>query len=182
MDALEKAMKTDFVKQQIENRALNPTIVRGKEFEEKLEKDWVQVQQICKSIKVSKSFDAIGPLAVPKMIFFGTVILILLSIGQSVIEKKNSKEGEKEEDPVKPQFKLATGMLGISVGYILLLSSGFVSFIIATIVYLIITIGLLGRFDKKVMIYGVIIAVVMAFGCDYIFTEIFEIDMPTGGE
>ena len=181
--ALGEAMKTEYAKSQFESRALKASFVVGKELVDKLEEEYKQVETICSSIKVSKSFDAVGPLAVPKMIFYGTVILILLSIAQSVIEKRNQQKALNiDAEAVKPQVKMAVGMLGMTAVYIIIMSAGIVSFTIATIVFLVITIGLLGRFEKKIMIYGVVIALIMGFGCDYLFTQIFDIDLPTGGQ
>ena len=39
-----------------------------------------------------------------------------------------------------------------------------------------------GLVEKKVMIYGVAIALIMALGCDYLFTEVFDVDLPSGGQ
>jgi putative tricarboxylic transport membrane protein len=185
--ALGAAMKTGFAKTQFDSRALNPTFVTGDALAAKLEREYEQVKVICSSIKVSKSFDALGPMAVPKMVFYGTMILLVMSIGQIVLERKakNLKpldESAEETVKTKPQVKMALAMLAITVAYILVMSYGLVNFSISTIAFLFLTIGVLGRFEKRTMVFGIVIALIMGLGCDYIFTEIFQIDLPTGGQ
>jgi len=180
------AMKTDYALAQFESRALNPTFVSGKELAVKLETEWEQVKTICSTIKVSKSFDALGPMAIPKIIFFGVIVLLLMTIGQSFLLKKKGKLKAADDDDaalkVIPQYKMAIAMCVATITYIAVMSTGLLNFSIATITFLIFSIGILGRFEKRTMMVGLAIALIMGLGCNYLFTEIFQVDLPTGGQ
>jgi hypothetical protein len=75
---------------------------------------------------------------------------------------------------------LALATLGFTVVYVIAMAFRFGSFAIITSVYLLLTIAVLSRFNKKALIIGLAIALIMGFGCQYLFTEIFVIDLPTG--
>jgi hypothetical protein len=54
------------------------------------------------------------------------------------------------------------------------------SFAITTTIFLFVTISMLMNFNRKTMLIGAIIALVMGFGCQYLFTEVFVVDLPAG--
>jgi tripartite-type tricarboxylate transporter receptor subunit TctC len=50
-DVLEKAMQTDYTKEQLKSRAITPTFLRGADFQAKLDSAWTQVQDIAVKMK-----------------------------------------------------------------------------------------------------------------------------------
>ena len=136
-------------------------------------------------------FDPLGPAPVPRLICWSVIILCLVIIGQVVFARTNATPADEtlseldmvaEPEPTKPQPLLAIATLALSVAYVLVMAFRLTGFAVATIVYLILTIGMLSRFNKRSMIVGIIIALIMGFGCEYLFTEVFVIDLPTVGE
>jgi hypothetical protein len=73
-------------------------------------------------------------------------------------------------------------MLGLTGAYVAVLAARISSFALATSVFLLLTIGGLNRFDRKGLLVTLVIALAMGFGCQYLFTEVFVIDLPTGDE
>ena len=113
-------------------------------------------------------FDRLGPAPVPRLICWCVIILCGVVIGQVYLAHRAAEASTGSADPdrdapgpadegVKPQPVLALLMLGV-------------------------TIGGLNRFDRKGMLVTLVIALAMDFGCQYLFTEVFVIDLPTGDE
>ena len=187
-EVLEAAMQVEYSKQQFENRAMTPSFYKGKEFDDKLIVEHAQVIDICKSINVSKNFDPLGAMAIPWAVFIGVIVLLIIIGFQSLAARKKAAVASANEPPktddavvVVPQYKLTLYFFALTIAYILIMSTGFIRFSIITIIYTTAAIGLLGRFNKKLMIFAIIIAIIMGFGCEYLFTEVFDVDLPTGG-
>jgi hypothetical protein len=89
---------------------------------------------------------------------------------------------QKFERPLtyRPRPKDAVLVLGLTVIYAIVMALELTRFSISTTVFLFVTISLLTRFDRRSMLIGAIIAVVMGFGCQYLFTEVFVVDLPAG--
>lgn len=130
------------------------------------------------------TFDALGPAPIPRLICWCVMALCLVIIGQTWLAHKRvlTAVDEKSEDLPKPQPVLAMATLALTAVYVVSMAFRMTSFAVATIVYLSLTIGILCRFSKRGMMVAGGIAVIMGFGCQYLFTEIFVIDLPTGVE
>ena len=53
-----------------------------------------------------------------------------------------------------------------------------VDFAILTALFLLVTIGTLTRFERRLLPLIVVLALVVGFGCQYVFTRIFVVDLP----
>jgi len=73
---------------------------------------------------------------------------------------------------------IATGIL--TVAYVLALSARVADFALVTTVFLFALIAILARFERRALVLAAIIAVAMGYGCQYVFTEIFVVDLPSG--
>lgn len=138
-------------------------------------------------------FDRLGPAPVPRLICWCVIILCGVVIGQVYLAHRAAEASTGSTDPdrdapgpadedVKPQPVLALLMLGLTGAYVAVLAARISSFALATSVFLLLTIGGLNRFDRKGMLVTLVIALAMGFGCQYLFTEVFVIDLPTGDE
>ena len=138
-------------------------------------------------------FDRLGPAPVPRLICWCVIILCGVVIGQVYLARRaagvptgsadpdRDAPGAPEED-LKPQPVLALAMLGLTGAYVAVLAARISSFALATSVFLLLTIGVLNRFDRKGLLLALVIALAMGFGCQYLFTEVLVIDLPTGAE
>jgi len=138
-------------------------------------------------------FDRLGPAPVPRLICWCVIVLCGVIIGQVYLARRTVEPSTGSADPdrdpagtgeedVKPQPLLALVMLGLTGAYVAVLATRISSFALATSVYLLLTISVLNRCDRKGLVFALVIALVMGFGCQYLFTEVFVIDLPTGGE
>jgi cobalamin synthase len=131
------------------------------------------------------AFDPLGAGPIPRLICGCVIALCMAVITQTLLALKQApaeSEPGKEEVEFAPQPRLAIITLLLTCAYVAVMAYRLTSFSVATIVFLLAAIGVLGRFTRKTMIIGGIIALVMGLGCEYLFTEIFVIDLPTGGD
>jgi putative tricarboxylic transport membrane protein len=123
-------------------------------------------------------YDPIGPAAFPRAlsvaIFFLSIILIIKTL--RLPSGKSSQSARQPSHRLRPD--LAVGAAILSGIYVLLLTLRLVSFSVLTTAFLISFIMLLMPFDRKRLLYAIIIALIMGFGGGYIFTHVFYIDLP----
>ena len=85
-------------------------------------------------------------------------------------------------DAVSPTFRqrpdLALWFYALSVVYVATLALKVVNFGICTVLFLLISIAMLTRFYYKRLPIALLIALVIGFGCQYIFTQVFVLDLP----
>ena len=121
-------------------------------------------------------FDPIGSAAFPKYTAY-LIIFLALGIGTraillSQLLAPESKRGFKLE-PLPAAYTV-----GVPALYVLSMNLGWASFRIATTLFIFVLAALLSRFDKRVLIVSAIIAPVFGFGGQYLFTEVFYMDLP----
>jgi len=131
------------------------------------------------------SFEPLGAGPVPRMIAYTVIIICLIIITRAVFQcrrLKDSENSQPSEQPLtyRPRPKDAALVLGLTVIYGIVMAFELTRFSISTTVFLFVTISLLTRFVRRSMLIGAIIAVVMGFGCQYLFTEVFVVDLPAG--
>ncbi len=121
-------------------------------------------------------FDPVGSAAFPKYAAY-IIIALALAIGVRAIFsiKTTHKETKK---PYKEEPLLALYVVVVPSLYVLTMNLGWLSFRAATILFIILLSALLSKFDKRSMIVSAIVALVFGIGGQYLFTEVFYIDLP----
>lgn len=121
-------------------------------------------------------FDPIGSAAFPK---YTAYIIIALSLA---IALRAGFALRKTSTPSKKSFReeplLAVSVVITSALYVLVMQWEFLSFRWATLVFIFLLSALLSKFEKRVMIFSAIIGIVFGFGGQYLFTEVFYMDLP----
>ncbi|MDE0768312.1 MAG: tripartite tricarboxylate transporter TctB family protein [Opitutaceae bacterium] len=121
-------------------------------------------------------FDPIGSAAFPK---YTAYIIIALSLA---IALRASLALRKPNSPRKKSFReeplLAISVVITSALYVLSMQWELLSFRWATLVFIFLLSALLSKFEKRVMIFSAIIGIVFGFGGQYLFTEVFYMDLP----
>ncbi|MGF1475013.1 MAG: tripartite tricarboxylate transporter TctB family protein, partial [Geminicoccaceae bacterium] len=72
----------------------------------------------------------------------------------------------------------AMGVTVLTLVYVAAMHGRLFGFAILTTVFLILTIGLLTRFQVRTLPWVVGIAAATGFGCQYLFTRVFIVDLP----
>lgn len=121
-------------------------------------------------------FDPIGSAAFPKYtayIIIALSLAIALRAGFALRKSRSPSKKSYREEPL-----LAISVVATSSLYVLSMHWEMLSFRWATFVFILFLSALLSKFEKRVMIFSTVIAFVFGFGGQYLFTEIFYIDLP----
>jgi putative tricarboxylic transport membrane protein len=123
------------------------------------------------------TFEPLGSAPIPQLVATIIMLLSLLVIANAWLSLKRPTEGSEGEALVlRPVDAGATFLL--TLVYVLAMAFGLIGFAIATTLFLFVTIGLLARFRPKGLVLAAAIALLMGFGCEYVFTKIFFVDLP----
>ena len=121
-------------------------------------------------------FDPVGSAAFPK---YAAYLIIALAMAIAIRAYSSLKtQPPKEPKGYRDEPLLALSVVLVPSLYIFSMQSGLLSYRIATVIFIFLLCSLLARFDKRVMIPSAIIALVFGFGGQYIFTEVFYMDLP----
>lgn len=131
-------------------------------------------------------FEPLGSGPVPQVTATIVILLCLVVLIRAGIRIRRNDAaplpalaGDSENDtaPENPLAVIAAGIL--TVAYVIALTAQIAGFALTTAVFLFVLISILARFERRALVIATIIAVVMGYGCQYIFTEIFVVDLPS---
>lgn len=138
-------------------------------------------------------FDILGSAAVPRALCLAVILMALPLLVQAVLalrrsetdaspratEEKKEKEEEKEEERLPPgRPVLAAAAFALACLYTAVLQNGWLGYGPATAVFLVLLTGLLARGRRRPLAIGAVLAAILGFGGDHVFTSIFLIDLP----
>jgi putative tricarboxylic transport membrane protein len=125
-------------------------------------------------------FEPLGSAPLPQGVASLIILISLVIIARAVLWLRRNPPPATVADDAEAQPKplLAAAALGLTVVYVLVMALDLTSFAIATTVYLLVTISALTGFRLKAMPIALVIGLIMGYGCQYIFTRIFVIDLP----
>ncbi len=132
------------------------------------------------------SFDPVGSAGFPRLIsvVIGVLSLVILirAVHRIVVGSKKATASKSQQAAVSPTFRprhdLALGFYALSLLFASVLALRWISFAISTALFLFISIGMLTRFYFKRLPVVILIALVIGFGSQYIFTQVFVLDLP----
>lgn len=137
-------------------------------------------ERVIPLVPEAKKLDPMDLYALPKI---SLVVLILLIIAISVRGRLRKKRNEKPKDEFqetgyKLEPRLALYVPLFAAVYTLIITYHWLSFQFATWIFVIALGSALGRLNKQVFITSLIIGAVVGFGGQYLFTQIFNVDLP----
>lgn len=127
------------------------------------------------------TFEPLGSGPVP---IYTASIIILCCV---IVIVRAAKELFRNSGPLRAfQLEFSGGspiggllMLGASIAYVALLHFQVASFGLITFVFLALLIWAMERFNTRKIIPAVAVAALFSFGAEYIFTNVFVVDLPT---
>jgi len=118
------------------------------------------------------SFEPLGSAPVPQATSILIILLCLIVIVQAL--RRPATDDAAGDDRL-----LDAGIVVLlTVGYVAAVHLRLATFAVITSVYLIATIGWLVRFRRRLLPAVGLTAVIVGFGCQYVFTRIFVVDLP----
>jgi len=122
------------------------------------------------------TFEPLGSAPVPTATA-GLIILLALAVILRAWKRQREGAGEPPWAPDLHGWD-AVAVLALTTVYIAGMQYRLADFSILTVIYLVATIGLLVRFRPRQLPWVVAIALVTGFGCQYVFTRVFVVDLP----
>lgn len=128
------------------------------------------------------SFEPLGSASIPQYVSGGIIVLSIWIIARAFARARQqggppNAEGADESDfPRRPG--LAIALVGFAVVYVGVMAMDWLRFSIATALFSVAAIGMLSKFERRLLPAIVILALVLGAGLEYTFTEIFVIDLP----
>ena len=123
------------------------------------------------------SFEPLGSGPVPQ----ATAFIVILCAGLVILNALRKPFQLSENEGTKEQPSIRAGLI-ISLAtviYSLVLHFRLMPFAWMTTLFLVITIWGLEKFEKKRFFPALITAIVISFASEYLFTEVFFVDLPT---
>jgi uncharacterized membrane protein YkvI len=125
------------------------------------------------------SFEPLGSAPIPQATAGLIIFLCLLVVGRAALVMWRG-EGSAIEAPYPPRRLDAAVLFGLTVLYVLLMAQRVAGFAPITAVFLFAAIAFLTRFAPRSLPIAALIGVVMGWGCQYVFTRVFVVDLPAG--
>jgi uncharacterized membrane protein len=123
-------------------------------------------------------YEPLGSGPVPRTVA-GLIILLCLVVMVQALRRMARSEAAAGEAEFPLRYLDAAGVVAVTLIYILGLALELTSFAILTTVFLTLTIGFLTRFRRRELMVALVLGLVMGFGCEYLFTQVFVVDLPT---
>jgi hypothetical protein len=125
------------------------------------------------------SFEPLGSAPIPQATAGLIIFLCLLVIGKAALTLWRGNAIIAEE--IYPPRRLdAAVIFGMTVIYVALMALRVAGFAPITAIFLFVAIAFLTRFAPRSLPIAALTGIVMGWGCQYIFTQVFVVDLPAG--
>ena len=124
------------------------------------------------------SFEPLGSAPLPQAVAGLIILLCLIVMGRAWLLLARGGTRPAADQGFEPRARDAAATVGLTMLYILAMQLRLTSFAIMTTIFLLVTIGVLVRFERRLLPVVAIVAAVMGFGCQYVFTRIFVVNLP----
>ncbi|MBC9867693.1 MAG: hypothetical protein F7O42_07415 [Opitutae bacterium] len=167
-DILGKVMQTDFLVERTRELQIQPRIIRGEELANRI-RDRMKAYGLIKP-EYQVELPDFEWWTLFFVLVFGSAILVKYGFYRKPVRKKFVEKGLRHD--------FAFGTMAMTVAYVLLMGLNLLSFVWATIIYLLIVGVFLRRFKIHKCRSVLEVALLMSFGLHFIFTQLFSIDLP----
>ena len=127
------------------------------------------------------SFEPLGSAPIPQAV--ATIVMLLsglvLSKAVAALRREGGGPDEGLPEGARPVDALLFAVL--TVAYVGALHFRLAGFAIATAAFLFLIVGALERFVPRRLPAAAVLALVVGFGCEYLFTQVFVVDLPATG-
>lgn len=122
-------------------------------------------------------FEPLGSAPIPQATAGLILLLALVVMGRALHALRQEARARPAEDLALRPLD-AAAVIAFTALYVLAMALRLFDFAILTTLFLVVTIGALTRFERRLLPLIVVLALVTGFGCQYVFTRIFVVDLP----
>jgi hypothetical protein len=126
------------------------------------------------------TFEPLGSAPIPRATAWVIILLCLIVMGRAVMVLRRGAVAAAADPGYGARPLDAAVTLGLTVHYVLAMAFRLTGFAILTSVFLFVTIAFLARFERRLLPVAAVVALIMGFGCEYVFTRVFVVDLPAG--
>ncbi|WMS43666.1 tripartite tricarboxylate transporter TctB family protein [Acuticoccus sp. MNP-M23] len=120
------------------------------------------------------TFEPLGSAPVPQ-----GVAALIIALCLAVIAPALRRPAEVAPDPGYTPRPLDAAMVaGLTIAYVAMMQARLLDFAPLTALFLFVTIAFLTRLRLRAMPTAALVAVVTGWGCQYVFTRVFVVDLP----
>ena len=123
-------------------------------------------------------FEPLGSAPVPQATAGVIILLALVGMGRALRAMLGAAPVRPAGEDLVLRPLDAAAVMGLTALYVLAMALRLFDFAILTALFLTVTIGALVRFERRLLPLIVVLALVTGFGCQYVFTRIFVVDLP----
>jgi Tripartite tricarboxylate transporter TctB family len=125
------------------------------------------------------SFEPMGSAPIPQATAGLIIFLCLVVMAKAArMMMRGEVTGAADEHP--PRRTDAAVIFAMTVVYVLLMQLRVAGFALITAAFLFIAIAFLTRFARRSLPLAALVGLIMGYGCQYIFTQVFVVDLPAG--
>lgn len=124
------------------------------------------------------SFEPLGSGPVPQTIAVLIILLCLSVIVRARTQLRSGSVAAEATDTLTLRTLDTIIFAVLTIVYAAILHLRWLDFALLTTLFLIVTIGLLTRFQTRQLPIVIGVAAVMGYGCEYLFTQVFVVDLP----
>ena len=125
------------------------------------------------------TFDALGSAGFPLVIASGTGILSLFILAPAGSRRPAAPDRIADTPPShRTRNDLALKFCALTLLYVMALALELTGFGISTAIFLTLALSLLNGFSRNTLALNIVVAVILGFGCEFLFTQVFAIDLP----
>lgn len=167
-NVLDQAMKTDYVRERLAELSILPQIIVGDELRERIQSRMTSFADMT----------IIERVKLPNVVAWTVGAILVFGVG---VVRNQMRSGSKTatDNVVRDlRFDLVWKALGLVVGYVLFMAMGWLSFIWATLIFVLAACLTLVGFKKDKLLLVVELSLLMSFGVYFVFTQIFLVSLP----
>jgi len=123
------------------------------------------------------TFEPLGSAPIPQATAGLIILCALVVLGRALL---TTMRGQVTVEPVELELRPRDALVVflLTMAYVLALQLRLLDFAPLTIAYLLLAIGFLVRFQTRILPWIALVAVVTGYGCQYVFTRVFVVDLP----
>ena len=121
------------------------------------------------------TFEPLGSAPVPQVTALLIIVLCLLVLLRAI---RRLRQGWTSGQDAASHRLDAAVVAGFTVLYVMAMQWRIVTFAVMTTLFLCLSIGWLVRFERRRLLIVALVAAATGFGCQYLFTRVFIVDLP----